>query len=115
MVKNRKKGQQSNPLNPFLVFNNKQKYLRTNRCWHGSLSKIGPIRARPDATRLGRLEPVRQLAEDIGNLWANEHQNGDDDNGDQDEDQRVLDETLTFFARQIHAFSPPPLESHFFS
>lgn len=42
-------------------------------------------------------EAVGDLAEDVTNLGTQQGQDGDDNDGDQDENESVLYQTLTFF------------------
>ena len=53
---------------------------------------------------LGRCESCRNAAEDVRDLWTEQRQNGDNDDRHQNEDQRVLNQALTFLTGQIHFF-----------
>jgi hypothetical protein len=44
------------------------------------------------------LEVANDVAENVANNRAKQQENSDNHNGDQDEDQRILYQTLTFFA-----------------
>lgn len=44
-----------------------------------------------------KLEVANDIAEDVANDRAKQQQNGDNDDSDQNQDQRILYETLTFF------------------
>jgi hypothetical protein len=48
-----------------------------------------------------KLEVADDIGEDVTNRRAEQRQDDDDDNCDQYQDQSILDEALTFFAREI--------------
>jgi hypothetical protein len=54
---------------------------------------------------LGSAESIRDLAEDIGDLRTDQHQDRDNDNGNQNQNQCVLYQTLTLLAREIHGLT----------
>ena len=54
------------------------------------------------------LDCANDVGEYVADDGAQQKQNSDNDDGDQNQDQRVFDQTLTFFARQEqHVFHPP--------
>ncbi len=46
-------------------------------------------------------------AEDLADLAAQQRQDTDDNNGDEDEDERVLDQTLAFFFGALRSIAVP--------
>lgn len=52
---------------------------------------------------------VCYLAECVGNLWSQQRQNGDYNDGNQNENECVLYQALTLFSFKIHRASPPPV------
>jgi hypothetical protein len=46
-----------------------------------------------------KLNPGNDIAEDVADRGPEESEDDDDDNGDEYEDQRVLNQTLAFFFR----------------
>ncbi len=48
---------------------------------------------------------ARDAAKDVTDLRTQDRQDGNNDDGHQDEDQRVLDQPLTFFAWQVQSAS----------
>ena len=58
-----------------------------------------------DNLRAGK--PARDPAENVRNLGTQQSQDGDNDDSHQDQDQRVLYQTLAFFSWQIHDFHLP--------
>src|SRR5512143_480362 len=76
------------------------------------------VLARSSANALRAAQAAGDTAENVRDLRTQERQDGNDHDGDEDQDQRVLDETLTFFTRQIHlcllvglAIGSPELDS----
>jgi len=49
---------------------------------------------------LSLVKRFHHCTEQVTNNWAKQQQNGGDDNGNQDENQPVLEKTLPLFARQ---------------
>ena len=56
---------------------------------------------------LGLREVADNVGENVADDGTQEQQNGDDDDGDEHQDQRVLYQTLAFFTwKEQHVFSP---------
>jgi hypothetical protein len=55
-----------------------------------------------------RLEAVDDVRENVTNGWAEQRQDDNDDDGDQNQDQGIFNETLTLFTWHVHHndFSP---------
>lgn len=81
--------------------NNEQMMIEGILAW--TLSRIGPRDGW--LMRLRAAQAAGDSRENVSDLRTEQRQDRNHDDSHQDEDQRVLNQALTFFTREIHSFS----------